>query len=135
MLESSAYMKLDLSSLKKAVQSLELALNQPKDEFIRDSVIQRFEYTYELCWKFLARHLEQDIGSANVDRLLRKDLYRIGAEKGLISDAETWFQYHTARNLTSHSYNAATAEDVYTVAKRFIVDAQALLSKLIAVYE
>jgi hypothetical protein len=65
---------LDISSLKKAVASLDAALSRDKDEFIRDSVIQRFEYTYELSWKFLARHLEIDVGSEAVDRLSRRDL-------------------------------------------------------------
>jgi nucleotidyltransferase substrate binding protein (TIGR01987 family) len=128
-------MKLDLTSLHAAVSSLEVALAQEKNEFIRDSVIQRFEYTYELCWKFLARHLEQDQGAANIDKLSRRDLYRVGAEKGLINDAAAWFEYHTARNITSHSYNVSVAEQVYQVAARFITDAQFLLRRLSAIHE
>lgn len=77
---------LELNSLSNAVTSLSAAIARPKDEFIRDSVIQRFEYTYDLCWKFLARFLEADIGSEEIDRLSRKDLFRIGAEKGYIND-------------------------------------------------
>ena len=49
---------LDLSSLTKALESLDVALAKDKDEFIRDSVIQRFEFTYELSWKFLASSRE-----------------------------------------------------------------------------
>jgi nucleotidyltransferase substrate binding protein (TIGR01987 family) len=125
---------LDLSALKKAVASLDAALARDKDEFIRDSVIQRFEYTYELCWKFLARQLEIDVGSEAVDRLSRRDLYRLGVEKGFLRDASVWFEYHTARNITSHTYNIEVAENVYDVAKRFISDARDLLSKLVAIY-
>jgi nucleotidyltransferase substrate binding protein (TIGR01987 family) len=128
-------MKLDLSSLRNAITSLQAALEKEKDEFIRDSVIQRFEYTYELSWKFLARHLEQDIGSATVDTLSRRDLYRIGSEKGLLRDAAVWFEYHTARNITSHSYNVAVAEQVYQVAGRFIADARFLLTQLAKIHE
>ena len=44
---------LQLNSLVKAVQNLEVALTRwevtPTDQEIRDSVVQRFEYTYELC--------------------------------------------------------------------------------------
>ena len=43
--------RLDLSPLRTALASLDLALAQSKNEFIRDSVIQRFEYCYELSWK------------------------------------------------------------------------------------
>jgi len=58
-----------LTPLTKAVASLELALVQPKNEFVRDAVIQRFEYTYELCWKMLRRYLISDIGVEEVNRL------------------------------------------------------------------
>jgi uncharacterized protein len=81
--------RLDLSPLRKALASLDLALAQPKNEFLRDSVIQRFEYTYDLSWKLLKRHLEEDEGVENVDRLTRKELLRMAFEKGLIAAWKT----------------------------------------------
>ena len=55
--------KLDLTSLKKALTSLQKAIERygrvPEDEEIRDSVIQRFETSYELCWKMLSKELQQ----------------------------------------------------------------------------
>src|SRR3990172_7469805 len=97
--------RLDLSPLRMALASLDLALAPPKNEFIRDSVIQRFEYTYELSWKHLKRHLEADEGVANIDQLTRKQSFRVAVEKGLIRSIEEWFAYHRARNDTSHAYN------------------------------
>lgn len=126
---------LDLSSLTKALESLDVALAKDKDEFIRDSVIQRFKFTYELSWKFLARHLAFDLESENVDKFSRRDLYRIGAEKGLIRDAAVWFEYHTARNITSHTYNVSLADQVYEVAKRFSLDAHFLMDMLVRIYK
>lgn len=45
-------MRLDFSPLQKAINSLERAIVRtkanPSDEELRDAVIQRFEYTYEL---------------------------------------------------------------------------------------
>jgi nucleotidyltransferase substrate binding protein (TIGR01987 family) len=105
-------------------------LAQPKNEFLRDAVIQRFEYLYGLAWKLLKRHLEADEGSENVDRLTRKDLYRVALEKGLIGSVEAWFEYHRARNQTSHAYDERTAEEVYDVARRFSPDARRLLAAL-----
>ncbi len=46
----------------------------------------------------------EDIGSEEVNRLSRKDLFRIAADKGIIVDPSTWFIYHQARNETLHIY-------------------------------
>ena len=123
-------MDLILTPLKLAVSSLEKAAEQPKNEFIRDAVIQRFEYTYELCWKFIKRDLTEDIGSETTNGLSRKDLFRMAADHGLIKDPVRWFTYHRARNETSHTYNEKTAEETYTIALAFLQDAQVLLATL-----
>ena len=39
--------------LAKALRRLESALAQEKTEFMRDSAIQRFEFTADLAWKTL----------------------------------------------------------------------------------
>jgi nucleotidyltransferase substrate binding protein (TIGR01987 family) len=122
--------RLDLSPLRMALASLELALAQPKNEFIRDSVIQRFEYIYELSWNRLKRHLEEDEGVASIDQLTRKQLFRVAVEKGLIGGIEEWFADHRARNDTAHAYNEAVAEEVYDAARRFAPDARTLLDEL-----
>ena len=55
--------KLDLTSLEKALTSLQKDIErygrEPEDEEIRDSVIQRFEYSYELCCKMISKLLQQ----------------------------------------------------------------------------
>lgn len=122
--------KIYLAPLEKAIYSLLKALQQPKDEFIRDAAIQRFEYTYELSWKALKRYLEMDEGSETIDHLHRKDLLRMAAEKGLIRDVAPWFDYHECRNLTSHTYNENVAERVYAAAVNFAKDASELLKEL-----
>ncbi|MEA2004569.1 MAG: HI0074 family nucleotidyltransferase substrate-binding subunit, partial [archaeon] len=92
--------------MNKAINSMERAVNRsqrtPDDEELRDAVIQRFEYTYELCWKMLKRQLEE--GSPHpsaVDALSFRDLLREGAEKGMIRGVEDWFVYREQRNITS----------------------------------
>lgn len=119
-----------LTPLIKAVASLKVALAQPKDEFVRDAVIQRFEYTYELAWKMLKRHLDESEGSAAVDPLSRKDLFRLGGERGMVANVEAWLTYHRARNETSHTYDESKAEQVYEIARQFAGDAEKLLVEL-----
>lgn len=119
-----------LVPLRKVLASLDAALAQPKNEFIRDSVIQRFEYTYVLTWKLLKRHLEDDEGVENIDHLTRKELFRVAFEKGLIGDVEAWFAYHGARNATSHTYNEDIAEELYAAACAFAPDARRLFAQI-----
>jgi len=134
-------MSLDLSSLQKAINSLERAVkvasskikgkvNTDEEEVIRAGVIQNFEFTYELCWKFMKRWLTINIGGAAVDGVSRKELFRMAAESLLIANVEAWFEYNNLRNETAHAYDAKTAEDVYETAIRFTADARAFLKVL-----
>jgi len=134
-------MSFDLSSLQKAVSSLERAVkvasfkikdevNTDEEEVIRAGVIQNFEFTYELCWKFMKRWLVINIGSAVVDGVSRKELFRMAAESRLIPDVEAWFEYNNLRNETAHTYDVKIAEDVYKAAIRFLAEARAFLKVL-----
>ncbi len=128
-------MKLDFTSLEKAVESLNRAIqrsqNDLKDEEIRDAVIQRFEYTYELCWKMMKRQIEKESPSPeSIDKLSFKDLLREAAEKQIISNVEDWMEYRESRNITAHTYNAQKAKIVYQSAVKFNVDAANLLKCL-----
>ena len=135
-------MALDLSSLNKAINALDYAVGEAhNDEFIdsltsqqqdiiRAGVIQHFEVTYELCWKFMQRWLAENVGRVYVDGLSRRELFRLAAERRLISDVEAWWGYHRARNLTSHIYDEDVAEEVFQTATQFLSDAQAFLAAL-----
>lgn len=128
-------MKLDLSSFQKAVKSLGRAIvrskSEPSDEELRDAVIQRFEYTYELSWKMMKRWLEQASPTpADVDRLSYRDMIREAAEKGILSNVEDWFEYREQRNLTTHTYDEEEAKSVYKTALKFYNDAETLLKEL-----
>ena len=118
-------MKIDITSLKKALATLEEVLveyDKDKDNaFVRDSCVKRFEYTYELSIKMLRRYLletEASISKDGLDGLISfKDLVRMGLAKGLFkSSVEKWNEYRDARNLTSHTYELKNAETVIAVA-------------------
>lgn len=125
----------DLSPLERAVSSLKRGLERAEknldDEELRDACIQRFELTYELCWKMLRRYLAAD---APADSTVResgyRDLIRLGARRGLIVNPQAWFTYRTMRNLTSHTYNPQKAKEIFTSLAAFLGDAQALLNAL-----
>lgn len=133
---------LDLSSLEKAAASLKAAvtvsqsasqmagLNIDAINTIKAGVIQNFEFTYELCWKFIKRWLEINLGSVYVDGVSRKELFRIAAEHQLIDDVGKWMGYHDSRNETAHSYDADVAQEVFEVSIKFLPSAETLLNNL-----
>lgn len=128
-------MTLHVMPLKKALQSLEKGLNRANaaldDEELRDACIQRFEYTFELAWKMLKRQLEIEIAdSVEVDSYSKKNLFRVGGERGLIKNVNAWFDYLEKRNLTSHTYNERQAQLVFSVLNNFVKDTADLLSQL-----
>lgn len=127
---------LDLSSLTKALASLDEALREykkdPANSFVRDATIQRFEYSYELSYKMLKRYLEMTEANAEeIDQMPFPTLIRTGAEKGLLENSwDAWSIYRHARNLTSHTYNEQKAKEVCKTIPTFLSDAQYLLKQL-----
>ncbi len=135
-------MALDLGSFKKAVGSLERALqvacspqkmaglDKDQKETIRAGVIQNFKFTYELSWKFMKRWLERNLGSTYVDGLFRRELFRLSIEHQLINNIENWMVYHEARSQTAHTYDEIKAQEVFETAQGFLNDAQILPKSL-----
>jgi nucleotidyltransferase substrate binding protein (TIGR01987 family) len=129
-------MSLDLSSLDNALgrlsEGLALAAAAPADELRRDGVIQRFEYSYELCVKMLRRYIEMTAATpGNVDALAFADLIRTGAEQGLLRAAwPAWRDFRTARGTTSHTYDPANARQVFAVIPHFLEEAAFLRDQL-----
>lgn len=131
---------LDYSSLQKAVARLNESL-KVMEEFgtekasalsrtLISGVVQHFEFTYELSWKFIKRWLGENLGKSQVDGVSRRELFRLAAEYQLIDSIEDWMTFHRARNETSHTYNENTADEVYQVAEIFLPEAAKLLAAL-----
>lgn len=122
---------LQLDPLQHALASLAEAAAEPLEghlaKNIRDSVIQRFEYSYELAWKILKRALKMYYG---YDEDAVREIFRRGHEVGLLDDADLWLSFHNTRNLTVHTYNENTAAEVYATALKFLPQAQLLLQRM-----
>lgn len=96
-----------LKQFVQAVEALQLALDQPEDEFIRDSIIKRFELAYETARRSLRQWLiehEEITGNAT-----RKDVMQAAHRVGLLADADAWSTMTRWRNDSSHEYDAAKA--------------------------
>lgn len=134
-------MVLDFSSLHKSIDVLERSLNVVEDcletlnddlqETVRAGVIQNFEVAYEQCWKFIQRWIRENRTPEEAESFrTRKELFRIAARIGLISDPAPWFEFGDARNLTSHTYDETQAIAVFNEAKRFLPYAKELVEQL-----
>ena len=79
------------SNYRRALAQLETFLEPPRlTEREQLGLIKAYEYTFELAWNTL------------------REAFRLG----LIEEGEAWMLMIQGRNLTSHTYNRATAEAI-----------------------
>jgi nucleotidyltransferase substrate binding protein (TIGR01987 family) len=95
----------------KAIARLEEALALPKNDIVRDSAIQRFEISFELCWKLLKAYLEEE---HNFSCTSPRACFRAAFKHGVIADDPFWIELTVLRNYTVHTYNEERAEYVYS---------------------
>jgi nucleotidyltransferase substrate binding protein (TIGR01987 family) len=133
---------LDISNFEKALDNLDLQYANwkrlpgrqgllPLDmEAIEESVVQRFEYTYDTAWKALKHYMSEVIGLPDLPNS-PKPIFRIAGENDcLAAPVENWIDYANARVGTSHDYSNQKEDDVLTLSGRFIPDARALLANM-----
>ena len=129
-------MEIDISPLERAVARLAEGLSRwqahADDDQLRDGLIQRFEFTYELAHRMLRRYLESVAASPeSVDRMSFPDLIRTASEQGLLlHDWGVWRSYREMRNKTSHTYREDVAVDVVEGIPAFLEDARVLCQNL-----
>ena len=129
-------MKLDPAPLANAVQRLREGLRRheqdPTDEQIRDGLIQRFEFTYELSHRMLKRTLRDNAASPDeVERMPFADLIRAGNAQGLLrADWPDWRRFREMRARTSHTYDMKTASEVVSAIPGFLAEAEYLCTEL-----
>lgn len=127
---------LDLTPLGNALARLREGLERYQrditDTQIRDGLIQRFEFTYEISHKMLKRHLEATSPSPEVfDAMPFQDLIRTGNEQGLLlGDWPTWRTFRAMRSKTSHTYDEAVALEVVQGITEFLAEADYLYQRL-----
>ncbi|PLX01169.1 MAG: nucleotidyltransferase [Marinilabiliales bacterium] len=97
-------------SFKKAFDQLQRFLEYKElNEMEAQGLIKAFEYTYELSWKTLQDLLKEKgyheiIGPKPVIEQCFAD--------GLIKNGKAWLIMHQSRNLTSHTYDKETVQDI-----------------------
>lgn len=127
---------LDLTPFAKAVERLSEGLAEYERDhshtMIRDGLVQRFEFTYEISHKMLKRYLALTLASpAEFDAMPFSDLIRTGNQQGLLLGNWTdWRGYREMRSMTSHTYDEGIALQVVAGIPAFLAEARYLLEQL-----
>ena len=106
------------NNYKKALKQLQDAVNLMEERELsileKQGFIQAFEYTHELAWKTLKDFLQN---RGNTDIYGSRDATKKAFALGLIDDGEIWMQMIKSRNLTSHTYDENTADEIIGIVK------------------
>lgn len=102
------------SNYRKALARLGEAVSLTEERELSDleqqGLIQGFEFTFDLAWKTLQDFLREhkrpnDNGGPNI-------IIKQALEDGIIKGETEWKEMKKSRDLTSHSYDSDTADDI-----------------------
>jgi nucleotidyltransferase substrate binding protein (TIGR01987 family) len=128
--------ELDLTPFANAVERLAEGLAEyradPAHTLLRDGLVQRFEFTYEISHKMLKRYLALTLASpAEFDAMPIGNLIRTGNEHGLLlGNWSDWKRYREMRAKTSHTCDEGIALQVVEGIPAFLAEARYLLEQL-----
>lgn len=110
-----------INSAERALDSLnQLVIIEKPNEIERDAAIQRFEFSFEACWK-AAKQFLYDI--EGMDIASPKGVIRSLREVNLLSEEDTILGLNMVndRNLTVHTYNEEVAVKIHSNIKKYYV--------------
>lgn len=92
---------LQIKQFSSALHRLQEALSLSEDTIVRDALIQRFEFTWEMAWRCLYRALrDMEIPVAE----FQGPVLQAAHKAGLIADPDAWKTTKECRDLTVHTY-------------------------------
>lgn len=104
------------ANYQKALKQLSMFIQKGDLNVLEEQgLIQAFEYTHELAWKTLADFLKS---KGNAAIYGSKDATREAFRLGLLKEGEVWMEMVQSRNLSSHTYNEATAKQIVTAIQK-----------------
>lgn len=118
-LEQSVNYLLDADNMKTEDKNSNIIEN----ELLKEGLIQRFEYTFELAWNVMKDYAlyqgNDQIGGS-------RDAIRSGFQLQIIEVCDDWMEMIQSRIKTTHTYNEQTAEEIY---QKIITDYYSLFAK------
>lgn len=106
---------------------MEEVLKLIPSDVVKDSAIQRFEFSLDLAWITLKAYLEEKKGIlVNSPKEAFREAYR----QGIIEYEDNWLTMVDLRNQTVHTYNQDLADKIYSQLPNFLPLFKFLLTKL-----
>ncbi|MCK9451524.1 MAG: nucleotidyltransferase substrate binding protein [Bacteroidales bacterium] len=96
-----------------AEQEIESELENTKnvlEEMVKEGLIQRFEYTFEIAWNLMKDYA---LFQGNSEIRGSRDAIRYAFASDLITNGDCWMDMIKSRVKTSHIYNEETAQEIY----------------------
>ena len=102
------------------------------DTLIRDSLIQRFEFTYSIALKTIRKYfIEKAFVLEDINHMSFNDMIRTANQLNILkSDLAVWTNYREMRNLTSHTYDETIAQKVAAIIPDFYLEIDYLIKIL-----
>lgn len=98
------------SNYKKALFQLKKFIDKGElSELEKQGLVKAFEYTYELAWNTLKDFLEYQ---GKLELIGSRDAFREAFKENIITNGEGWMEMLKSRNLTIHTYNQETADEI-----------------------
>jgi nucleotidyltransferase substrate binding protein (TIGR01987 family) len=121
-----------LANFKKALERLKEAVMEASREdasdVVRDGMILRFEFTYELAWKTTKEFLESiGIVDVNSPKAVMKEAFA----QRIILNENSWLSMIHDRNMTSHVYHEELAADIAKrIQSQYVNEFEHLIEKI-----
>lgn len=77
---------------------------------VKEGIIKRFQYTFELAWKTLKDKMEYD--GLRIEKTSPKYVFKLAYQSKYITDIDLWLAMINDKNLMSHTYNFETFDKV-----------------------
>ena len=96
-------------ALARLEQACELAGQRQLSQLEQQGLIKVFEFNQELAWRVMKDYLQHQ----GLDAIIgSRDAIRIAFQNALITDGERWMETIASRNISSHTYDEASMEDL-----------------------
>jgi nucleotidyltransferase substrate binding protein (TIGR01987 family) len=96
-------------AFKNLTEAIDTGKNRNLSKLEEQGLIKAFELVHELAWLTIKEYYENQ-GEVSIQG--SRDAFRLAFKRGLISDGEIFMQSIKTRQLSVHTYNEDTADQI-----------------------